>query len=426
MKSVQHARTACGEEENRVSGIVEGTTPLRWRGIVAIAVVVAALLAWLLAGGSPAQARTLTLKPRSIVTTDMEQDDYDSLIRYLMYTDEVDTQGIVYSASRFHWSGDGKGTTYFHTGREYSTPQTSWRWTGNTTIEDQLLPAYAAMYPNLRVQDPNYPTPDYLKSITKLGNVQFEGDMAADTPGSDLIKQKMLDDDPRPLWVSVWGGGNTVSRALKSIEDQYKSTPDWPAISKKVASKTIISFNSTGQDDTYANYIRPNWPDIQVYNLGSGAWGYKFNDATVSPQPADQDYFGGAWTKANVLDVGPLGALYYTWGDGRAMAGDPLDIFGLVPYPGGFIPRPGRTQYSFISEGDNPAFLNLFESGLRSWQDPTWGGYGGRAAQNATAPSPGRGNTRESGEAGGPAASQALGTGGAAGGSPGGARGRHG
>src|SRR3954452_12501059 len=90
------------------------------------------------------------------------------------------------------------------------------------------------------------------------------------------------------------------------------------------------------------------------------------------------------------------------------MAGDQLDIFGIVPYPGGFIPRPGRSKYAFISEGDNPAFMNLFESGLRSWQDPTWGGYGGRATQNATTPSLWSANGRESDESGAPTASQAL------------------
>lgn len=47
-------------------------------------------------------------KFRTVVTTDMEQDDLTSLVRYLLYTDEVDTQGLIYSASRFHWSGDGK------------------------------------------------------------------------------------------------------------------------------------------------------------------------------------------------------------------------------------------------------------------------------------------------------------------------------
>src|SRR4051812_18848685 len=78
-------------------------------------------------------------KPRTVVTTDMEQDDLASLIRYLLYTDDVDTQGIIYTSSRFHWAGDGQGTEFFLPGREYTTPQTSWRWTGTRTIQDQVL-----------------------------------------------------------------------------------------------------------------------------------------------------------------------------------------------------------------------------------------------------------------------------------------------
>ena len=62
---------------------------------------------------------------RTVVTTDMEQDDYASLIRYLLYTNDVDTEGIIYTSSRFHWAGDGKGTEFFLPGREYTTPQTS-------------------------------------------------------------------------------------------------------------------------------------------------------------------------------------------------------------------------------------------------------------------------------------------------------------
>jgi len=142
---------------------------------------------------SPVPTTTSTVKPRTIVTTDMEQDDYDSLIRYLLYTNEVDTEGIIYTSSRFHHAGDG-------------SPGSSNRWTGNTTIEDQLIPAYVASYPNLKVHDPNYPTPAYLRGIIRLGNIQFVGDMSKDTPGSDLIKEKLLDRDTRPLWLQAWGG----------------------------------------------------------------------------------------------------------------------------------------------------------------------------------------------------------------------------
>lgn len=36
--------------------------------------------------------------------------------------------------------------------------------------------------------------------------------MSKDTPGSDLIKEKLLDGDTRPLWLQAWGGGNTIAR----------------------------------------------------------------------------------------------------------------------------------------------------------------------------------------------------------------------
>src|SRR3954452_15797185 len=168
-----------------------------------------------------AHGREAQAKPRTVVTTDMEQDDYASLIRYLLYTNDVDTEGIVYTSSRFHWAGDGKGTEFFLPGREYTTPQTSWRWTGTRTIQDIALKAYAQVYPNLRVHDRGYPTPAELLSRVKVGNVVFQGEMSEDTPGSDLIKRLLLDNDPRPLYLQAWGGTNTVARALKAIAEQY-------------------------------------------------------------------------------------------------------------------------------------------------------------------------------------------------------------
>jgi hypothetical protein len=138
-------------------------------------------------------------KPRTIVTTDMEQDDLASLIRYLLYTNDVDTQGIVYTSGRFHWAGDGKGTPFFLPGREYTTPQMSWRWTGTRTIQDQVLKAYAEVYPNLRRHDRDYPTPAELFARVSVGNIEFENSMDRDTAGSNLIKRRILDRDRRTL-----------------------------------------------------------------------------------------------------------------------------------------------------------------------------------------------------------------------------------
>src|SRR3954447_10390731 len=281
-------------------------------------------------------------KPRTVVTTDMEQDDYASLIRYLLYTDDLDTEGIVYSSGRFHWAGDGKGTQFFLPGREYTTPQTSWRWTGTRTIQDQALKAYAQVYRNLRTHDPDYPAPAELLSKVRVGNIVFEGEMDQDTPGSDLIKRLLLDNDPRPLYLQAWGGTNTIARALKSIADQYQGSRHWAQIQAKVSHKAVI-LASGFQDLTYQQYIAPNWPRIRVENLQSGyaTWGYNCNfgnTGNVRGLPADRQYFQGAWIKANI-QIGPLGSLYRSWLDGQAIPADPLAIFGApVQAPKGGCP----------------------------------------------------------------------------------------
>ena len=47
---------------------------------------------------------------RVIVTTDGECDDQNSLRHMLLYANDLDIAGIVYSASQFHWQGDGEHT----------------------------------------------------------------------------------------------------------------------------------------------------------------------------------------------------------------------------------------------------------------------------------------------------------------------------
>ena len=51
-------------------------------------------------------------KPRTIVTTDGEVDDQDSFIRMLLYANEFELLGLVYSSSQWHYTGDGKGTKF--------------------------------------------------------------------------------------------------------------------------------------------------------------------------------------------------------------------------------------------------------------------------------------------------------------------------
>jgi hypothetical protein len=327
-------------------------------------------------------------KPRVVITTDPELDDSNSLVRYLLYSTDFQTEGLIYASSQFHWKGDGKGTKWFVPGREYDRfglhlcPCTSWRWDPHEHFIDNAVAVYAQAWPNLRVHNPEYPTPESLKAKIRWGNVDFDGEMSKDTPGSNLIKSLLLDNDDSPVYLHAWGGQSTIARALKSIEEQYKGTPQWPAIYAKVSRKAVIH-PSGDQDDTYAKYIQPNWPDIRYRQLAGGV--NLAYDAQSRVSKEDAAYFSAEWTRKNISNQGPLGAFYRVWGDGKQMVkGDIFDYFGIAGKSaqelieeGYIVWTPIHEKGSFLAEGDTATFLNLIDNGLRGYRDDSFGGWGG-------------------------------------------------
>lgn len=330
-------------------------------------------------------------KPRVIVTCDPELDDHNSLIRYLLFSTDFDTEGLIYASSQFHWKGDGKGTTHYIPGREYARgdrdlgPQTHWRWAEGERFIDEDVEAYAAVYPNLVKHNPDYPTPEYLKSVIREGNVWFEGEMEHDTPGSDLIKQVLLDDDPRPVFIQVWGGPSTASRALKSIQEEYEGTPEWEAVKAKVSAKAKFCLSGQ-QDQTYRDYVQKEWPEVESIILNAGVISLGYGAKRGVLDPADTLYFSPSWTSEKIKSQGPFGAMYRVWGDGKQMApGDFTDYFGLKGYTaaelvdmGYWVWSPPQPEGNFISEGDTPMYLNLIGNGLRAWEGQEYGGWAGR------------------------------------------------
>ena len=313
------------------------------------------------------------LAPRTIVTTDGEVDDMNSFLRFLLYTNELDVEGIVYSASMWHYKGDGKGTTFQTqmgwTKPIYSTPRTDLRWCGTDWIHD-YIEKYRAVYPKLHANDSRYPTADKLQSLVKVGNIDFEGEMAYDTDGSNLIKEKLLDSNDAPIYLETWGGCNTIARALKSIEEQYKGTAQWDSIYQKVSKKAVL-YNIMDQDDTYKTYISRVWPDIKVWYNSEQFFSLAYIWKDVVPKE-QQPYFRGPWMQKNILTG--YGKAYMTYGDGHHLTGDPEDTFGQPSV----AKEKGYSMYDLISEGDSPSFLYLVDNGLRSYESPAYGGWGGR------------------------------------------------
>jgi hypothetical protein len=269
-------------------------------------------------------------KPRVIVTSDGEIDDQCSLVRFLLYANEWDIEGIITTSSQYHWQGH--------------------KWAGDDWIKP-YLDAYARVYPNLVKHDAGYPTPEYLRQRTALGNVKSEGEMEEVTPGSELIVKVLLDEkDGRPIWVQAWGGPNTIARALKTIEEKY------PERMAEVAGK-IRFFFIWEQDSTCQDYIRPHWGKYNIPTIISDQfWALAYQWKQILPAEMQQ-YFEGPWMKAHILENhGPLCSLYPAH-----KAGDK-----------------GFNDGDFRSEGDSPAYWHMIPTGLRSMESPDWGGWGGR------------------------------------------------
>jgi Protein of unknown function (DUF1593) len=329
-------------------------------------------------------AQTKNTKPRTIVTTDGEIDDVDSFIRMLLYANEFQLEGLIYSSSMWHYKGDGKGTKMVSemdmTKKMYSE-KTDLRWAGVHWMQE-LIDAYGKVYPNLTKNAKGFPTPAYLKSLIKVGNIDFEGEMDYDTEGSNFIKNKLLDNEMTPLYLQVWGGTNTIARALKAIEDEYKNTPKWATIYQKVCKKTVI-YAILDQDATYRKYVSINWKDIKIYYNSHQFACLAYPWKKYVPEPLHYLLEGKFMSDKIINNHGALTKMYYSYGDGQKQAGDDENIHGDITKLknaqwGTF------GQYDFISEGDSPAYFHLINVGLNNLENPQFGGWGGRLVQSKT------------------------------------------
>jgi hypothetical protein len=259
-------------------------------------------------------------RPRVVVTTDGEIDDRDSMIRFLLYANEFDVEALIYNSSRFHWLGNA--------------------WAGTEWISDQI-DMYSRVYPFLRQHADAYPTPEFLRSRTYVGNITNVGEMEQDTPGADRIVSVLLDDRPGPVYLQAWGGTNTIAKALSTIQTRHPDQVD------RVSQKAVV-FIILDQDDTFRKYIEPNWPKLQV--LGSfrqfGVLAFGWRNQIPPPY---RPFFERPWLEGRISNGHGVLAGAYQSQDG-----------------------------AFRSEGDSPSFMHQIDVGLRSLEHPSYGGWGGR------------------------------------------------
>lgn len=261
-------------------------------------------------------------KYRVIILTDIEADpdDTQSLVRLLLYSNEIDIKGIIATTS-------------------------CWlRSEVNPESIKKVIRAYGEVHPNLIKHEDDYPSEEALLQLVKQGLPKYgmlgvgEG---KDSEGSEWIIKELEKDDDRPLWISVWGGVNTLAQALHKIKN---------TMSAKEAERLIAKlrvYTISDQDDS-GIWIRNNFPNLFYIvtpgdHYGSATW----TAINTYVSGIDNTKISNTWIARNIQqNHGPLGALYpdVSWG----------------------------------VEGDTPAFLSLIRNGLNEPEHPEWGGWGGR------------------------------------------------
>ena len=264
-------------------------------------------------------------KPRLVVLSDIgnEPDDQMSFVRLLLYSDEIDIEGLVATTSTWQ-----RTVTHAETMR---------------AIED----AFGKVRGNLLRNAKGWPTVAALNSVTKTGQTGYG--MAATGEGKDSEGARQLiaaadRNDPRPLRVAVWGGANTLAQALIDV----RATRPPAEVAKFVAKLRIYTISD--QDDA-GPWLRKEFPDL-------------FYIVSPSSQTGD-DYDIATWTgiSGDLLNPHMLGA------DTSIVTNEWLDANIRKGPLGKHYPR-----IAYIMEGDTPSFLGLIGNGLASWRNPNWGG----------------------------------------------------
>jgi hypothetical protein len=288
--------------------------------------IILSLLAVLVLAG-PARAED---RRRVLVLTDIENepDDTQSLVRFLLYSNQWDVEGLV-------------ATTSYHL-RDRTAP-------GRIR---ELVEAYGLVRANLEQHEPGWPTAEHLLSVVSEGRpvlgMQGVG-QGMDSPGSEAVIAAVDRDDPRPLWVTVWGGPNVLAQALWNV----RATRSPEALAKFVGKLRVYTISD--QDDS-GPWLRKNFPDLfYITSPGQGSGG-AYHHSTWSGISGDRfsGRFGGAdfslvdnpWLDEHIRRKGLLGARY--------------------------------PQTKFLMEGDSPSFLYLIDNGLGDPEHPDWGSWGGR------------------------------------------------
>ncbi|MCS4433092.1 DUF1593 domain-containing protein [Aquiflexum gelatinilyticum] len=252
-------------------------------------------------------------KPQIIISTDIggdDPDDYQSMVHLLVYADRFDILGLI------------------------SSPP------GNGRISNimESLEAYEKDFPKLKAKNTEFPTPEYLRSITKQGALDIQQSEIPEnvSEGAKWIIEK-VNASNSPIYVLVWGSMTDVAQAVHVD----------PSIKTKLRIYSIGSWN-TAQDPKSRDYLFNKHPDL---------WWIE-NNTTFRGMYMGGDQSGNlgnqTFVETFVKNNGYLGKLYWEQKQDIKMGDTPSVLYFLKGDPDN--PEGESWGGSFIKTGHGPNY----------------------------------------------------------------------
>ena len=285
---------------------------------------------------------------RLIVLADMgnEPDEMQQMIHMITCSNELDIEGLI--------AVTGK----------YLRPESKdeYRRVTHPELFHEIIDAYEKDLPNLKKHATGWPEPEDLRKTVRAGQKGYgiaDVGEGKSSPGSELIIDVVSEDDPRPVWIVVNAGSNTLAQALFDYEKKHTKAKVDEFVSK------LRVFENGAQDNAGA-WICSNFPKIhwirsnyQTYAYGGPGGTDGDLSTNLGPhywQPYEYSTSGqNDWLTEHVMTGhGELGKIY--------------------PSRHGF----GWSEYGFMEGGGTIPWMGLLNKGLFDINQPSWGGWGGR------------------------------------------------
>ncbi len=257
-----------------------------------------------------------------------DPDDMQSMVRFLLYANEFDIEGLIASAGTFAMTAEKKNIL-------------------------EVLDEYEKVYDNLNTYDSDYPTADFLRSVTYEGRANNHGlkviwgkdkqpfteiiGEGLDSEASNAIIAAVDKPDPRPLWIGVWGGPREVAQAIWDVKNTRTESELKDFIGK------LRVFLIAYQDATHG-WLMNEFPELFIIDSRKTYLGMFGGDDPKSDL---------GWINENIRNNhGPLCDIY------------PHEGMGCTG----------------VCEGDSPAFMYLLSAnrGINDPEDPTQPSWGGQ------------------------------------------------